>query len=656
MKYIAMSLAVLLGFSACTDLDVAPMNILTDDQVLGNASGVESYLARVYGEMPMEDFRYSYYYLYNCFWTTRYTDGLTGWGICPNYSGKGTEETTPNVEYTGVGARDAFGDQYKLIRELNYFLATIDNYASNYTTEQLNTWKGEMYCLRAFTYYEMVKRFGGVPIVLDAVDPAGKTNDEVNQARDSEEDCWKQISSDYDQAINLLPETSPERGRVNKYVAFGLKARAMVHAGSIAKYNTISYFDDNTQKRVCGMDEGLARDFYQQAYDAAKAVEGHYSLYKGEWQADNRDAQYQNYFHIFTDVTNPEIMLAREYSYPNDAHGYNAYMAPNQYINGGSYGCKVCPTLEYVELFDGIPLDANGHIDVYNADGTYKLYDKPMDLFATAEPRLRATVVLPNDELSGSTCEVWRGIYTGQDAATGKIQRLISDGETRKYEGIPEISGKIVTSVSRSQTAYTLHDGTKMNPAGQSGKMANESYNLTGFSVRKFVSETLNETNVIENHDDDPWIELRYAEVLLVRAEAAAELASLGDNSKLSDAYDCINQIRERAGANLLVDSEKASASTFIETVRKERRKELAFENKIWWDEKRWRTLDKEQVNRTYRVLFPFYADYAGKWFFDARYDETPYIFTFNSSWYYQEIPANAITSSDNLIVQNPGY
>ena len=607
------------------------------------------YTARVYGEMPMEDFRYGPQYLYNHFWVLRVPSGLTGEALCREISGAMTEST--NADQI-----NAFGDQYKLIRELNYFIATIDKYAGNFTENEVKTWKGEMYCLRAFAYYQMVKRYGGVPIVEDVIDPVGKDVSVVNQPRNSEEECWKHISADFDQAISLLPVSSPERGRVNKNVAYGLKARAMIYAGSIAKYNDVNFRDAKTGDRVCGMDPSLAHDFFRQAYEAAKAVSG-YKLYKDEWKADDKKAQYTNYCHIFNNVTNSEVMLAREFSYPDDVHGYNAYNVPHQLRGGNGYSSETNPTLDFVEMFDGLQKDAYGHIDVYNADNTYKLYDDPMDLFKDAEPRLRANVVFPNDVMSGQNIEIWRGIYTAQDASTGKINRLISDGETRTYQSIPEVDAKIVYSSNDSQTPYTLHNGNTMNPAGRSGYFTGSGdCALSGFSVRKYISETLTDDNTLENHDDDTWIELRYAEVLITEAEAAAELASYGDNSKLNEAYECINQIRERAGANLLSDDEKNGVDNFIQVVRKERRKELAFENKIWWDLKRWRVIDKEQNNRRWRVLMPFYADHAGKWFFDARYDEGNRIYTFDTRWYYQEIPSNAISSSNNLIIQNPGY
>lgn len=647
---IFLGLVAMFGIAGCTDLDVAPLNVVNDNQILGSEGGVSSYLARVYSEFPMEDFRYSPNYLYNHFWVLRVPAGLTGEALCREWGGADTENTNANQTNT-------FGDQYKQIRELNYFLANIDKYKGNFKSGQVDIWKGELLAVRAFTYYQMVKRFGGVPLVLDVIDPIGKTTDEINQPRNSEEECWKQISKDFDEAIKLLPEKEQQRGRLNKYIAAGLKARAMVHAGSIAKYNDVNYVDQATKARVCGMDETLAKDFFQQAYDAAKMVEGHYSLYKGEWKPDDAEAQYNNFFHIFTDVKNPEVMLAREYSYPETVHGYNAYNVPHQLRGGNGYSAETNPTLDFVEMFDGLPKDADGHIVTLNDDNTYKLYDNPMDLFKNAEPRLRATVVFPNDIMNGENIEIWRGIYTDADAATGKIQRLITDGETRAYHSIPEVDKKIVYSSNDTQKPYTLHDGSTMNPAGRSGYFTGSGdCALSGFTIRKYISENLTDENRLENHDTDPWIELRYAEVLLVRAEAAAELASLGDPSKLDDAYKQINAIRERAGADILSESEKTGAETFIQTVRKERRKELAFENKIWWDLKRWRIIDKEQNNRRWRVLMPFYADYAGKWFFDARTDEGNRVYTFDTRWYYQQIPGDAISSSNNLIVQNPGY
>ncbi|HNZ61635.1 MAG TPA: RagB/SusD family nutrient uptake outer membrane protein, partial [Paludibacteraceae bacterium] len=48
----------LLLFSACNDLDIAPKNVITDDDLMTNEAGMEIYLARMYSYMPFEDFKY----------------------------------------------------------------------------------------------------------------------------------------------------------------------------------------------------------------------------------------------------------------------------------------------------------------------------------------------------------------------------------------------------------------------------------------------------------------------------------------------------------------------------------------------------------------------------------------------------------------------
>jgi hypothetical protein len=270
-----------------------------------------------------------------------------------------------------------------------------------------------------------------------------------------------------------------------------------------------------------------------------------------------------------------------------------------------------------------------------------------MDLFANAEPRLRATVILPGDIFKGQSIEIRRGIYTGS-AASG-ISRLLPEGATDQYP-----TANLVQGANESQNPYQLPNGTKMYPAGASGIFTNLAAggpggSITGFSVRKYLDPNKPTSEVVTNRSEQSWIEIRYAEVLLNAAEAGFELSEAGQGANyLAAALTNINLIRTRAGATPAV-------TLTIDTIRTERRKELAFENKIYWDLRRWRILDQEQTNRLYRVLMPFYSANAGKYFFDARTDERNVRFTFDPRWYYRQIPNDVISRSPNL-VQNPGY
>lgn len=629
-------MTLLFGMSACIDLDLPPLNVIQNTDVFGSQNGINSYLVRVYSGMPMEDFRYSPERGFFNGYVMTGMSVMDGEAICSN-QGKGAQ--SENTKY--------WGDAYNSLRDINYFLETLPQYASNFHESDMNTWKGEMYFNRAFVYFALVKRYGGVPIVNEVLNYPGQSIEELKIPRSSEDAVYQQVKADLDMAYELLPETN-ELGRATKYAALALKSRAMLFAGSIAKYNEIELVDKNTGYQLCGIPATKATEYFKAAYDAAKMLEGHFSLYKKEWVADNKEAQYQNFVNMFFDDNSPENILIRQYLYPNSTHSYDCFSIPRQFMVGG-YSSAVGPTLDFVEMFDGFPKDENGHIKT-TENGKYMLYDNLTDLFKDAEPRLRATVILPGEQFKGEAVEMWRGIYIGP--TDGGISPLIPEGTLAKYEST-ECKDLIVTSANGSeQTPYKLSNGEMMNPAGRSGCFYNdEASAISGFSVRKYLDPNLEASLVVLNRSAQSWIEFRYGEVLLNRAEAAMELAEAGQGeSYKEDAYTCINVIRERAGATLLGNV----AETTMEIVRTERRKELGFENKTWWDMKRWRTLDREQNNRIYRILMPFYADKAGKWFFDARYDEKNTRYTVDSRWYYLDIPVNII-NSDGL-VQNPGY
>ncbi|WP_455667340.1 RagB/SusD family nutrient uptake outer membrane protein [Phocaeicola sp.] len=649
-KYIFAFVLASFSLSSCLDLDVAPMNIVQDKDIFTSENGVLSYMARIYSQLPVEDFRYSGARGFNHFWIIDPVPMLTGEAIGRDWCGAHSED----FDYY-ADDKEPSGNGYKLIRDINYFLETLPSYESYFSTEQVNTWKGEALFARGFAYFALAKRYGGVPLVNTVLKYPEQSIDDLKVPRSSEEAVYNQVYQDLTDAFNLLPEKA-QRGRATRYAAAALNSRAMLFAGSIAKFNKNSNLVDKDGNRLVGIDASKARDFYQKSYDEAKKVEGHHSLYMKNWKEGDKEAQYQNFVNAFFDESSEENIFVKEYAYPNSVHGYDAYCVPRQAMGANGYATLVNPTLDFVEMFDGLPKDANGHLQNFDEKGHYKMFDKTMDLFANAEPRLRASVILPGDDFKGESISIYRGIYTKADAANG-ISHIIPDDATEKYENISECKDYIVSSPNPdNQTVYTLPDGTKMNAAGLSGPFASDTGAgaMSGFSVRKWLNPDMPKSAVLENNSTQTWIEIRYAEVLLNRAEAAYELAELGAGANYKeDAYQCINQIRHRAGADLLASSAELNDFSIIQ---RERRKELAFENKTWWDLKRWRVIEKEQQSTLWRILMPFYAAHAGKYFFDVRTDEdNSHRFTFDTRWYYKNFPNSSIEKNP-LLLQNPGY
>lgn len=126
-----------------------------------------------------------------------------------------------------------------------------------------------------------------------------------------------------------------------------------------------------------------------------------------------------------------------------------------------------------------------------------------------------------------------------------------------------------------------------------------------GPAYNKWFDET-NATNLEGRgwaNQDNNWIVLRYADVLLMYAEAVNEG---GTPSGPIGKFDALNMVRERAGIGPV--SESLSQSAFRDAVRLERRKELVMEGHRWMDLKRWGILEEAVQEKTgHSIPGPFF-------------------------------------------------
>lgn len=679
---IILSLFGSLGLAGCTDLDITPKNIVTDEDLLTTPAGMDIYMARMYSLMPFEDFKYM------AEWGIEFngwlaSNGIEGTGEAVNRDGITRSFTSERTPYWGRG--------FELIRDANHLIETLPNYKDKFSQEIYNHYLGEAYYVRATVFYAMARRFGGIPLVTKVIQyPASATDLEV--ARSSEEDTWNQILKDYNEAIQLMLPKSLKSGYSNKYVALAFKSEAMLYAGSVAKYNEsvsgrLTGLGQKTGVRVIGFDpsnwRSASQKYFLEAYQAARTVmtEGGYSLYKKKWQANDAEAQYQNMVDMFSDLSSSENIYVKEYLFPTTTHSFDAFSSPFVFRSPLSAG--TCPTVDFLELFDGFDKYPNGTLKVTsgntNTEGDYLLYDKPMDLFKNAEPRLRAYVIFPDDVFRGKSIEVRAGIYTGQLPIKPLFSNYTYATADTRYQ-------QLGAYTSNPKTLYLSprdgggqetveYKGQRMPAAGANGPFYdNGEATLTGFYIRKWLNTNLSK-EIGEGKSDQPFILMRYAEILLNVAEAGVELNMLGatapDGSDfLQVATAAVNEIRERAGAKLLTTS-IGGDNNGRNIVRKERRKELAFEHKAKWDLRRWRVLhyegrdnfwgetkDKNQYsnneNFRFRGLYPFFSTASGKYFFDARFQwVSTKTFSYTPLDYYFEIPGGEVAKSA-VIDQQP--
>lgn len=671
LKYIAVFL--LLGATfGCVKLDIPPVNVLQDQDVFTNDAGVKAYMAALYSRMPIEDFKYS---------AVEGTQGFNTWNIINSLSINTGENANRNNGGFTNPARGYWGEGYGVIRQANNLIQNLPKYAGVLSPDNVKRWVGEAHFIRAYTYFALVKRYGGVPIVKEVQNFDGDVTP-LMVPRSSEEECYDFIAEDLDYAIENMGPASENSGRANKHIAAAFKSRVMLFAGSIARYGT-PYSPKGVM--ITGIPAEKANEYFKAAFDAAKSVEGVYSLYKKKWSATDKIATADNYADLFLDKSSPETIFSKGYSYPEAVHSWDAVNAPPHLTS--TYGDRFCPTLDYVELFDGLPKNAKGQLNTLNPDGSYKVFDNINDLWADCEPRLRGTVLLPGQKFKDGYVDIRRGTFIESVDPAVPIMKFYADEEKTGYSRLPWYKEHVKESSDwkpTGQVPITLSTGEKIYPAGLDGPTSTNGATVTGFCGRKYMDPELPAAATALHRSTQSWIEMRYAEVLLNRAEAALELAQNGGTvpgvDLLQDAFTTINAIRERAGAELLTAPADLSTGASVpkeeggyvlapnrglQIIRIERRKELAFENKLYWDMIRWRTFDQEVNARTWRKCNPFLfakgahpvtIDYVeGKYIFDCRFDERNSSFTFQVKMYYEPIPGGERTKNPGL-EQNLGY
>ena len=594
-KILVSALVMALSFYSCDYLDVPPINIIQDDAIFNSESGITSYMTTLYYDLPIEDFRYT---------QQGFNVSGKGQGRLPNVSGEAMCSSSDDISTIGDGTWWGCWD-YGKIRRVNYFLKNFPAYKSNFQNTVLaDAWMGEAHFIRAYCYFAMVKRYGGVPILREPQEYVGDI-ESLKVPRDTEKACYDFIAEDLDEAFRLLPDNEEilGKGRATKYAALALKSRAMLYAGSIARYGTVDL------NGLVGIDKALANDYFELAYKAVKELEKskRFSLYR-----KNSDKE-KNFAELFLAEDSPENIFCKYFQRNVNAHGWDVYFVPYQY-RGNGFSSNMNPTLEFVEMFehkDGTPANF-----AERAKNTY--FDDPSELFQNMDARFGGSIIYPNAIFKGEPCSIQKGL-------------IIEDGSKKE------------NATNYEEAVYTANDGQVYHIVGKSGS-GNYSGNMTGFFMRKYLNENMPQSEVIENYSEQHWIEFRYAEALLNGAEAAVEMGQ-----HLDDALLWINDIRSRADIKQLSLSDLT-----VDKVRHERRIELAFENHTYWDLRRWRIADKEIETKQYTGLCPYFDINKQKYIFE-EVAANKYYYTFDVKMYYERIPDGEIATNEKL-KQNPYY
>ena len=192
---------------------------------------------------------------------------------------------------------------YEWIYRMNYFLQYIDEKGSAMSDAAVKRLTGEVYFLRAWSYFLLIQRYSGVPIITK---PHG-LDDNFTVDRRNFDDCVDFILTDIDKALELLPaKGETAKGRVNKDTALALKSRLTLVAAS-KLFNDPEHPDGGVFRGT------YSKDKWQRAYDAAKAIVDRADV-DGAYQLDD------TYDGIWKDGNSPELIWAKYFVATSDAN------------------------------------------------------------------------------------------------------------------------------------------------------------------------------------------------------------------------------------------------------------------------------------------------------------------------------------------------
>ena len=340
----ALGLSTVLLITSCSEdiLETKPLNGYSEVDVFADAALLQNFVNGTYRSLrtPFRD-------------ENTFTDGLTD----NAYNQHGSAENQIRRYTSGEVSPDngeaitfnLWSNSYYWIRQTNLFFEQIEN--SPIDENELNRMAGVMHFLRAYNYFELLKWYGGVPILTETFE-LGQESYAVE--RNSIDEVVAFIVEEADLAIEQLPsKTTLPGGKASMEAAMALKARTLLYAAS-------PLFNESGDQSK-----------WQAASDANKAVMELSSVSLVE---------FENWDDMFRGDVDTEVIFERQYTQENNqGWGVNLWLFPNS--NGG--WATITPTQDLVDSYELVSGELPEESEEYD----------PQNPYVNRDPRFYETIL-----------------------------------------------------------------------------------------------------------------------------------------------------------------------------------------------------------------------------------------------------------------------
>ena len=378
------------------------------------------------------------------------------------------------------------------IRRAWIFINNVDR-VPDMTDEEKKVRKGEARMIIALQMHEMLRHFGGVPILDDYATPENEMT--ADYSRRTVRQCVDFIVNMCDQAAKELPWTvaDADNGRMTAAGALALKARVLQLAARPLFNASTPYLQAQeptaANKVSVKEDPGLmtwlgsyTQENWQAVADACedffkKNTENGDAYRMVMPQTNDAEGYRQAFSTCYADRESPEIIIHTGRAIPTYSNTYHRFYfgLTDQGQAGRGYGGG-CVTLNFVDMFtaaDGTPSDYRKWLSDHGHDGT--VYNNP---FTGKDPRLYETVLIAGDRYRTRCAETWiDGLEHGSSAnpkcATGFIIRkflwdyndeFLNKATNSAYIRLPELYlmyAEALNELGRSEEALSWLNKTR---------------------------------------------------------------------------------------------------------------------------------------------------------------------------------------------------
>lgn len=521
-----------------------------------------------------------------------------------------------------------WGRMYLAIREANVALENLPKATFPDATLK-DKLMGESYFLRAYYYQQLLRFYGGVPLISKSYG----LNEDYTVARNTYDECVKFITSDLDNAIKLLDGKPAVAGRTSKLAAMALKARVLLYAasdvhdgptvkakspilGGFANLELIAYPSGDRAARwnaakaaaKAVLDAGAGYKMnLTEPVSASEGKENYMSIALGGKSAIGDASAATELLFQRTHTT----LYTQEDNWPLGGIHYGINNGPNGYHNWAG-NTPIQNLVDDYEMMDGSKFD-------------WSKAEHKAAPYENRDPRFYATVLY-----DGATWKPRPSDVAGLDPMNQIQTGYYDDGNGGKINGI-----------DTRESAVENWNGSR-----------------THYYTRKFIDPNPALPDNQSNGQVIPWPFIRYTEMALSYAEACIET---GDEA---EATKWMNKIRFRAGMPAVTDKGAALKAR----LQNERRIELVYEEHRYHDARRW-MIPATTVGRGIKSInVDAKLKTGAKALKTYKYDKSIYNYTYtvedntsnetrkwNDKMYYRVLSRNEINRNTKLI-QNPGY